>query len=159
MPMRCGKHYGCQGTRARCVEYKPTNTNPCPRVGYPALGAGHARDRGGFVHQFSTSIAPYATSCRSPIRRCLLSLLICSTRSLSRSCSTSGTSHHGHKMQEGSFTRTIGTSTRNSRRPLTMHGHECVGSFGRTLILLSLYFICVTFFLLYFDIALFSILL
>ena len=50
MPMRCGKHYGCQGTRARCVGYKPTNTKPCPRVGYPALGAGHARDRGGFVH-------------------------------------------------------------------------------------------------------------
>ena len=50
MPMRCGKHYGCQGTRARCVGHKPTNTNPCPRVGYPALGAGHARDRGGFVH-------------------------------------------------------------------------------------------------------------
>jgi hypothetical protein len=147
---------GAKGTRARCVGYKPTNTTPCPRVGYPALGAGHARDRGGFVHQFSTSIAPYATTCRSPIRRCLLSLLICSTRSLSRSCSTSGTSHHGHKMQEGSFTRTIGTSTRNSRRPLTMHGHECVGFFALTLILFhfNIYFI-----LLYFNIALFCIIL
>jgi len=43
---------------------------PCPRVGYPALGAGHARNQGGSVHQFSTNIAPYATSCRSSIRRC-----------------------------------------------------------------------------------------
>ena len=53
MPMRCGKHYGCQGTCARCVGYKPTNTNPCPRVGYPALGAGHARERGS-VHSIRT---------------------------------------------------------------------------------------------------------
>ena len=70
MPMRCGKHYGCQGTRARCVGYKPTNTNPCPRVGYPALGAGHARNQGGFVHKFSTRIAPDSASCSSSICGC-----------------------------------------------------------------------------------------
>jgi hypothetical protein len=44
---------GAKGTRARCVGYKPTNTNPCPRVGYPALGAGHARERGS-VHSIRT---------------------------------------------------------------------------------------------------------
>ena len=31
---------------------------PCPRVGYPALGAGHARKTDGFVHRISKSIAP-----------------------------------------------------------------------------------------------------
>jgi len=37
---------------------------------------------------------------------------------------------NAYKRQEGSFTRTTGTSTRNSRRSLTMHGLECVGFFA-----------------------------
>ena len=48
---------------------------------------------------------------------------------------------NAYKRQEGSFTRTIGTSTRNSRRSLTIHGLECVGSFALPFILLSFHFI------------------
>ena len=121
---------------------------------------GRARTRPGWVRSpFSTSIALYPISCSSICMQMSLSLLICSTSS-SRSCSTSGTSHHGRKMQEGSFTRTIGTSTRNSRRSLTMHGLECVGSFVLPFILLSFHFIYfnIYFFILrYFNLTLFSI--
>ena len=50
---------------------------------------------------------------------------------------------NAYKRQEGSFTRTIGTSTRNSRRSLTMHGLECVGFF-------ALFYFHFTFFILTF---------
>ena len=53
------------------------------------------------------------------------------------------TESNAYKMQEGSFTRTTGTSTRNSRRSLTMHGLECVGFF-------ALFYFHFTFFILSF---------
>jgi hypothetical protein len=105
MPMICGKHYGCQGTRARCVGYKPTNTNPCPRVGYPALGAGHARERGS-VHSIRTiavqSLADnlYAdviNFCSSAAPGLFYDLVAPVVRLTTES--------NTYKMQEGSFTR------------------------------------------------------
>jgi len=145
MPMRCGKHYGCQGTRARCVGYKPTNTNPCPRVGYPALGAGHARNQGGFVHKFSTRIAPYSTFLQLISMQMSLILLICSTRSLSRSCSTSGTSHHGQqRLQEAGGVVHTNNRHINKKQPAII---DHAWSRVRWILRFTIYF---TFILLYF---------
>ena len=95
---------------------------------------------GGFVHRFSTSIAP-TQFFQLIYMRMSLSLLICSTMS-SRSCSTSGTSDHGHEVQEGSFTNTDEVSEdrthfffKKQHAIIDHTGHECVGSFGLTFIL------------------------
>ena len=111
---------------------------------------GRARTQtGGFVHRFSTSIAP-TQFFQLIYMRMSLSLLICSTRPPSQSCSTSGTSDHGQqrwKVQEGSLTYTDKVSedriqcSRSSMRPMTMNGHECVGFSGLTFISFSFYFI------------------
>ena len=94
---------------------------------------------GGSVHRFSTSIAPMQFL-QLIYMRMSLSLLICSTMS-SRSCSTSGTSDHGHEVQEGSFTNTDEVSEgrifffKKQHATIDHTGHECVGSFGLTFIL------------------------
>ena len=100
----CGKHYGLTRDTRQMCRIQAYKHYPCPRVGYPALGAGHARKTDGFVHRISKSIAP-TQFLQLIYMRMSLSLLICSTMS-SRSCSTSGTSDHGHEVQEGSFTNT-----------------------------------------------------
>ena len=139
--MRCGKHYGCQGTRARCVGYKPTNTNPCPRVGYPALGAGHARERGS-VHSIRTiAVQSLADNLYADVINFCSSAAPGLFHDLVAPVVRLTMDSNAYKVQEGSFTRTLGTSTRNSRQSLTIHGLECVGSFALPFIftLISLY--------------------
>ena len=60
------------------------------------------------------------------------------------------------KMQEGSFTRTTGTSTRNSRRSLTMHGLECVGFFALFYFHFTFFILSFIFILRYLHLTLFS---
>ena len=130
-----------KGTSARCVGYKPTKHYPCPRVGYPALGAGHARARGS-VHSIRTiAVQSLADNLYADVINFCSSAAPGLFHDLVAPVVRLTTESNTYKMQEGSLTRTIGTSTRNSRRSLTMQGLECVGFFALPFILLLFYFI------------------
>ena len=139
--MRCGKHYGLTRDKRQMCRLQAYKTLSMPTGRVPGV-RGRARTiTGGFVHRFSTSIAP-TQFLQLIYMRMSLSLLICSTRS-SRSCSTSGTSDHGRqrlRVQEGTWTiprtwDTIKSYIKKQHATIDHTGHECVGSFGLTFIL------------------------
>ena len=75
----CGKHYGLKRDTRQMCRLQAYTHYPCPRVGYPALGAGHARK---CVGPFTESVRIAPTQFLQLIcMRMSLSLLICSTMS------------------------------------------------------------------------------
>ena len=114
---------------------------PCPRVGYPALGAGHARERGS-VHSIRTiAVQSLADNLYADVINFCSSAAPGLFHDLVAPVVRLTTDSNAYKVQEGSFTRTISSFSRSSMQPLTMHGLECVGFFALPFILLSFYFI------------------